>query len=194
MSSREIVPLEDINISAWNKLTPWYNPPEWGHALYHFASEVPPDQNILEIGSGYGKSTIMLALGHGRGPGKVITYDPHGGSSKTCRHFYDNLRRFQVPLQKIHHVCLPFQMGLTCLTRQVGLVFVDGDHQEESVYYDVLWALRLLPRGGVILVDDAESPSVARGIARAATAGGGPVEFLRSVDFSPGRLLPMRKI
>lgn len=48
--------------------------------------------------------------------------------------------------------------------RQFDLAFVDGNHRFDSVFLDLFYLGRLLPKGGVILLDDYDLPGIRRAV------------------------------
>lgn len=54
--------------------------------------------------------------------------------------------------------------GVELWDMDVSFVFIDGDHSYEEARNDLFNSVRLLPRGGVMVVDDDELPSVKQAI------------------------------
>jgi cyclopropane fatty-acyl-phospholipid synthase-like methyltransferase len=106
--------------------------------------------NVLEIGSAYGYSAIVMARG---GASTVTAVDPHTwipGSQAVME-------------QAVNHAGLTGRVQITARTSQdtlphlpgrFGLVFVDGDHQAAAVEHDLAWAVKLAAPGGVVAVHD----------------------------------------
>jgi predicted O-methyltransferase YrrM len=46
--------------------------------------------------------------------------------------------------------------------RRFDLAFVDGNHRFDGVFLDLIYAGRLLRRGGIVFVDDLQLPSISR--------------------------------
>jgi predicted O-methyltransferase YrrM len=132
--------------------------------LASLAAQVAPGLAIVEIGAFRGRSTIALAHG---APDGVIVYsiDPHEehtveglpfGMADNAA-FMANVSRAGVG-HKIRVLNLP--SGVIVLAFQqaqipIGLVFVDGAHDFESVESDVhFWGTRLLVNGGILALHD----------------------------------------
>jgi predicted O-methyltransferase YrrM len=137
----------------------WLGPRE-GALLYRLASEADPSGCIVEIGSWQGKSTIWLAAGSRAGRGaRVVAIDPHTGTylradgettEPALRH---NLDRAGVSDQ-VDVVVATSEAAAAGWTRPVSLLWIDGDHEYESVRRDLeLWEPHLLPSATVALHD-----------------------------------------
>lgn len=122
--------------------------------LHRLARQPLPAADVVEIGRYYGRST--LALGHAvkqSGKGEVVTIDPwrqedlvhtlsrHGVAGQvnvwtaTSMEAYDRWRAERPD-------------------REIGLLFIDGDHRYEAVYKDIeLWSRLLAPGGWIALHD-----------------------------------------
>lgn len=119
------------------------------------------DGDVLEIGSAYGFSAIVMALAGAT----VVAVDPH-----LWLRSYDpmvaNLAAYKVP----HLVDIrrgPSQTILLELTAEghtFDLVWIDGDHEQAAVERDVALALPLLRPGSGVLAchdwDEATCPGV----------------------------------
>lgn len=73
---------------------------------------------------------------------------------------------------------------LVAAGRRFGLVYVDGSHLFENVLVDCYYCLRLLPAGGVLVMDDAPHPHVNRVLRFLAGNWG---ECLQPIDLWPYR-------
>ena len=111
--------------------------------------ELAKDAVVLEIGAAYGYSTVVMAQVAKR----VVSVDPHTG--------HDSLHALEANLE-IHGVSdkvvvAPFRSGEylpSLLPGTFDMAFVDGDHTQESVEWDIRWCLRLVRPGGVIAFHD----------------------------------------
>jgi len=125
--------------------------PQYGKLLYLLASAVGA-QNILEIGTLGGYSTIWLARAAGPS-GHVVTleYEPaHADVART------NLKRAGVAdrVEVIVGVALDTLPQLAARGDRVpfDLIFVDADKENNAAY--VQWAVDLAAPGSIILVDN----------------------------------------
>lgn len=138
--------------------------------LYRFASSVPKDSSIVEIGSWKGKSTVCLALGSKSGNGaRVYAVDPHTGSPDHHAHgkFENTLEIFNSNIAKavVRDIVTPIistgEETANNWNKKVGLVFIDAQYHSEDLTRGLmnLW-FNLLDVGGVILLHNTV-PSVA---------------------------------
>lgn len=109
------------------------------------------DRNVLEIGSAYGFSTVVMALTGG----EVTAVDPHTAMGSASA-FHANLSRAKVernvrPITKFSQEALPI---LARWELRFDLIFVDGDHTTAGVEHDLKWSLELLKPGGILAVHD----------------------------------------
>lgn len=111
------------------------------------------DRTVLEIGSAYGYSTIILA----QAATHVIAVDPHAGEyAGTWEAIHENLAAFGVT-DKVELVRDYSDKALPAMIadgRQFGLIFIDGCHESPTVDSDILHALQLLEPTGKIAVHD----------------------------------------
>jgi len=140
--------------------------PGWLHdedveLLYRSAMRVPAGSCIVEIGSWVGKSTVVLAEGSLSG-NKVPVYavDPHEGGMEharegvlnTLQSFRSNIERFGV--KELVHEVVATSQSASMPSCPIGLLFIDGDHEYESVRMDFdLWVPHVISGGVVILHD-----------------------------------------
>lgn len=105
----------------------------------------------LEIGSAYGYSTVIMTHAYG-GAEHVVAVDPHRdlGSLDAMQanleayHVADQVTILQATSQEV----LPFVKG------PFEFVFIDGDHSQAAVNWDLGWARANIVPGGVIAVHD----------------------------------------
>lgn len=112
----------------------------------------PLPVDVLEIGSAYGYSAVLLA-----GAGAHVTaVDPHDWIPGSLQAMHANLGFYQLgPMVDI--ILEPSQSAMPKLEAtgaRYDLVFVDGDHAEHAALHDTRAALRLLRPGGVVAVHD----------------------------------------
>jgi predicted O-methyltransferase YrrM len=122
--------------------------------------------HVLEVGSAYGYSTVLLA----GAADHVDAVDPHVdlGSVEVLRGNLAarNLTRRVTILEGFSQVLLP---QLRAQGLRYGVVFVDGDHTQAAVEHDAVWGLRLLQPGGLLCChdyDEATCPGVRAGLDR----------------------------
>lgn len=137
----------------------WLDPLE-GRLLFRLAQEADPSGWIVEIGSWQGRSTIWLAAGAKAGRGaRVAAVDPHRGTylrdddETTEPVLRRNLARAGVDNQ-VDIIVATSEAAAAGWDRPVSLLWIDGDHEYESVKRDVLrWERHLLPDAVVALHD-----------------------------------------
>lgn len=138
-------------------------------ALADFASQVPADQEIVELGVFQGRSALQLAWGASLGHGAHVTgidpwdlpgnvYDPpftESGSRRWAFHHVKTLG-FSRRISLVHGFSA--DVARTYAGPPVGLLYVDGDHTKEGARRDIeAWAPHLAP-GATIAVDDYGHP------------------------------------
>lgn len=142
-------------------------------ALADFATQVPGDQEIVELGVFQGRTALQLAWGARQGQGAHVTaidpwdlegnvYDPpftDDSSRKWAHHWVKSLgyskdiRLVQAFSQDAAETWDELGEG-----KPVGLLFVDGDHTRDGARGDiVMWSRHLAP-GALIAVDDYGHP------------------------------------
>lgn len=139
-------------------------------------AELAADKVVLELGAWQGYSTVCMAQ-TARSLTSVDWHhgDEHAGHTSTLVPYLQNLQRYGL-LQHVNVVVGRFENVLPLLqTGGFDLVFVDGQHDYESVSFDGGHALRLLrPEGGTIAFHD-------YGI-QASSEGGGSFGVTRRVN------------
>lgn len=144
-------------------------PDDVGETLFELASAVEPGLAIVEIGSYKGKSTGFLAAGARAGRGaRVFAVDPwdlgkvngrFGFTENATRKAFDRQLR-AVGLRSGVTAKRGFSVDVAAVWTgpPIGLLFVDGDHAEESILADVAaWRPHLAPRSTVVF-DDLDTP------------------------------------
>jgi predicted O-methyltransferase YrrM len=119
----------------------------------------------VETGLGYGLSTLFICeglLANGHSEIRHVALDPFQEKSAN------------IGLQTIEDAGLEtvveFHSEESQLTlprflsqgRRFDLAFVDGNHRFDGVFLDLIYVGRLLRRGGIVIVDDLQLPSIAR--------------------------------
>lgn len=140
--------------------------------LYQLAQEVKQDAVIVEIGSYRGRSTIALALGAKKtNLCSVYAIDPHdafvgilGGvfGPEDKEELYKNIVHFKVG-SIVSVICMKSaQASAAWASDNIGLLWIDGDHQYEAVSCDFLnWSKHLID-GGIVCLHDCHLESVQR--------------------------------
>jgi predicted O-methyltransferase YrrM len=116
------------------------------------------DRWVLEVGGGYGYSSIIMARGDAR---HVLSIDSHSGElpasfqimrGNLVSHGCENLVSMVVARSD---TALP---ALVAAGAKFGLVFIDGNH-DVAVEGDVRWAMDLVDVGGFLAVHDYGCPA-----------------------------------
>lgn len=144
--------------------------------LHQYAQEAA--QDIVEIGSYLGQSTVALALGSRSGHGvPVWAIDPHEAYTVQVTadvthtftphnrgYFMQNIVSAGVA-DIVRLISLPSAQAARCWERRIGLLFVDGRHDYANVRSDLAaWYMYVIP-GGHILLHDYDQPDVQRAVA-----------------------------
>ena len=149
--------------------------------LAALAGQVPGELRIVEIGSYQGGSTCVLALAaaHG-GKNYVYAVDPHtpfvgprGGvyGPADLKKLYENITRLGLG-EQICVASLPSTAAAKGWgTRDIGLLWIDGDHTYAGVRGDIeAWGEHVVAVG-IIALHDSDLPDVERAIDEALAAG-----------------------
>lgn len=123
----------------------------------------------VEIGLGYGVSALHICKGLievGAPDARHVALDPfQAGRFADCG--LQVLEEAGVRSLVEHHAEIS-QIALPAFLaegRRFDLAFVDGNHRFDGVFLDLFYLGRLLPRGGVVLLDDYDLPGVRRAVA-----------------------------
>lgn len=132
---------------------------EEAYHLYTLASQVT-DGVIVEIGAYHGRST--LALGHGASIHKTYVYsiDPHHNHEQGGIVFDDNDGRWWMEnviedwrvAQVVKPVFLPSELVGACWDIPIGLLFIDGIHDNVASDFNY-YSAWLTPAGRVAMHD-----------------------------------------
>lgn len=137
----------------------WLSPIE-GRLLHDLASRASAEGSIVEIGSWQGRSTIWLAAGAMSGRGaRVIAIDPHRDSRlhATDENTELALRRNLDAAglsDQVEVVVGTSREAAREWTRPISLLWIDGDHEYESVKEDFLLWEQHVVEGGVVALHD----------------------------------------
>lgn len=140
--------------------------------LMKLAQVIPSDRVIVEIGSYRGRSAIALARGARLGAGcRVYAIDPHlefrgvrGGrfGPQDQAALYANLNRAKVGCDVAVISLSSATVARAWPECNVGLLWIDGDHQYEGVRADVDAWLGHVAAGGVLAFHDDDAEGVQR--------------------------------
>lgn len=123
--------------------------PFQGAALYALASTVDhPDSVILEVGTAWGYSASVMAMGARRA--RICTLNPKGSEVVRAR---EHLHPFRDRVTVIETTSDAFWQSYADLAERFDLVFIDGDHRPGPIKQDMRWFNRLV-RGGMIVFHD----------------------------------------
>jgi len=135
--------------------------------LIHDGLLVPSESTIVEIGSYEGVSTEFFSLFCKQ----VIAIDPFIPGQEAAERLSVAFGRFQDVLSRrpnIRHIHKSSLDGLRELdSESVDMVYIDGDHGEDSVMKDIDASLRILKPGGCLSGHDYSLPYTINGINRA---------------------------
>jgi predicted O-methyltransferase YrrM len=113
------------------------------------------DKSVLEIGSAYGYSAIVMA----KVAKHVVAVDPHAGYGSlegSRERMLANLSAYGA-VSKVAMMLADSAWALPVLDdlgSMFDLIFIDGDHRRESVRRDVENSLKILAPGGAIVCHD----------------------------------------
>jgi predicted O-methyltransferase YrrM len=109
------------------------------------------DVSILEIGSSEGRSALFFLCY--MPCSRIVCIDPLQGALEPI--FDHNLRRFEDRITKIRDFSFP---ALTTMRKsgnyRFDLIYIDGNHQRETVMLDSVLAWPMLKAGGILIWDD----------------------------------------
>lgn len=135
-------------------------------AIYALVRYLQP-QNVLEVGTYVGSSTLAIVEALRKSyrdqtfPGQLTTVDiiDVNGPSGPWR----QLEMSQPPktmmetlgvANYVKFIVKPSLLFLTSTQAKYNLIFLDGDHSETAVYWEILAAIKLLNPNGYILLHD----------------------------------------
>jgi predicted O-methyltransferase YrrM len=145
--------------------------------LWDRTRALAPGSTVVEIGSWFGKSTIVL--GAAARPGvSVVAIDPHrmgpyASSSdeegeRVHEAFHANLRRAGLA-ERVRHVRQPSQSpaALEAVDGSLDVLYIDGDHRYAHARDDLTsWAPRVRHGGALFVHDCYSSPYVTAAVLR----------------------------
>lgn len=138
---------------------------EQGRTLFDTAQTVAPGHWIVEIGSHFGRSTVLLAAGK---PGGVdlLAVDPFddprwGGGQDAMRTFQSTLTAAGLLDEVKTFRGVSAEASRAWDGQPIGMLFVDGAHDRNSVLVDIDgWAPYLTPGATILFHDAFSSPGV----------------------------------
>jgi len=167
------------------KVKGWLHKEE-AELLYNLGADIPQDTDIIEIGSAYGKSTIMLASSIKKNKISLLfSIDPHqkpdfeipkeydewakGTYTDSYVEFTENMNRLDLEdsiisikktsEQAYNDITNNVKRGFLHKNSKIGLLFIDGLHARSWVEKDFLMWSPLVVSGGFIVFHDANQSS-----------------------------------
>lgn len=141
--------------------------PDEGDALTRWVRDEKPARTI-EVGLGYGLSALCICdglIGAGRPGARHLALDPFQ-SDRFADGGLEVLREAGVA-HLVEHRAEISQTALPALWRagsRFDFAFVDGNHRFDAVFLDLFYLGRLLPKGGVVFLDDYDLPGIRRAV------------------------------
>lgn len=192
--------LARLGLSGVKEIHTWTRPGEL-EALYTLARELPPEANIVELGSYLGASTCHLAAGAAARHGRVTAIDLWNNETiyGDDRDTFDQFRRNIAPVADRVRVVRKRTQDLMPEDIQppVHLAFIDADHSYEATKSDAAFLAPHIAPGGLIAFHDATTfAGVGQAVAEMLASGdwciGGKVEslvWIRRSAWSPWPLV-----
>jgi predicted O-methyltransferase YrrM len=127
------------------------------------------DGEILEIGSAWGRSTVLMGLASKK---RIWSIDPHtgglayiqkGANQNSYEEFMRNIRAYGISerVRVLKHTTQEvLDSNLIPDDLIFSLIFIDGLHTAEGVALDFRLSFKLLKRNGIMVFDDYFEPGV----------------------------------
>jgi predicted O-methyltransferase YrrM len=130
-------------------------------------SALAEGRTVLEIGSAFGYSAVLMALAGAEG---VTAVDPHDWIAQSYEIMTANLAAYGVAdrVGIVRKQSQDFFPLLASVESRFGMVFIDGDHSAPAATHDMRWAVQLVDPGGVIVVHDVGETCCCPGVGEAA--------------------------
>jgi predicted O-methyltransferase YrrM len=125
-----------------------------------------PNISIMEIGFNAGHSTMLMLLGRDKSPLDFTIFDiGHHAYTKPCLNYIKS---------KFSHINFEYIEGDSIVSMpkwiednnaEIGLydiIHIDGGHSDECISNDMKNANILVKRGGIVIIDDTNSPIINR--------------------------------
>lgn len=158
--------------------------PDQAERLYRAAASTRPGDQIVEIGSFQGRSTIVLAHG---APAEVtvVAIDPHAGNDRGPQEiegfeaaaagdheqFLANLRMAGVE-HRVRHVRAFSDKAHPEVEGSIAVLYIDGAHRYAPARADIVdWGARVAPGGTMLIHDSFSSVGVTLAILRELVPG-----------------------
>lgn len=121
-------------------------------------------QKMCEIGFNGGHSSLLMLLGRGNLPGDYLIFDiVEHNYVKPCFEYVKNqfnLINFEfIEGDSIQNMPTWIQSHQDQI-ETFDVVHVDGGHSEECISNDMMNAVQLVKKGGVIIIDDTDAPQI----------------------------------
>lgn len=168
----------DEVLAAVDGVDGWMSPDQ-AERLYHAAASCQPGEQIVEIGSFRGRSTIVLASTAPDGVG-IVAIDPHAGNDRGPQEidgyadaaatdhevFNANLERAGVA-GRVRHVRRFSTDAQGSVEGEIAVLYIDGAHRYRPALEDIHeWGKRVQPGGQMLIHDSFSSVGVTLAIAR----------------------------
>jgi predicted O-methyltransferase YrrM len=158
--------------------------PDQAERLYRAAAATRPGDQIVEIGSFRGRSTVVLASA---APAEVpvVAIDPHAGNDRGPQEldgfhaeaatdhevFNANLAAAGVA-DHVRHVRKFSNEAHADVTDEIAVLYIDGAHRYAPARADIVeWGARVAPGGTMLIHDSFSSVGVTLAIARELVVG-----------------------
>jgi Methyltransferase domain len=173
----------DEALRAVEKVEGWMTDAQ-ARRLWDRAGELQSGDQIVEIGSFRGRSTVILASAAPSGV-DVFAIDPHAGNDRGPQEiagyeeaaavdhdvFHENLQTSGVD-DRVRHLRSFSQDALGAVEGDIDLLYIDGAHRFEPALADIrVWGSRVSPQGTMLIHDAFSAVGVTLAILRALVFG-----------------------
>ena len=127
--------------------------------MFHMVRAMRPEL-VIEIGTFHGAMTEVVARAlWENGGGNIVTIDPFGNDRVP-----DLLTAWPAALGRhvsyANFTSMDLYIDFENIRRRFDLGFIDGNHNYEFAYYDLISLAKWIRPGGILIVDDYNQPSV----------------------------------
>ena len=176
-AGRATPPLADV-LRSVDGVDGWMSPDQ-AETLYHAARSCRAGDQIVEIGSFRGRSTIVLASAAPEGVA-IVAIDPHAGNDRGPQEidgfeaeaatdqevFTTNLARAGVA-DRVRHVRAMSDEAHDDVVGEIALLYIDGAHRYAPARQDIAeWGARVRTGGTLLIHDSFSSIGVTAAIIR----------------------------